>query len=197
MLSRVADSLYWMSRYLERAEHTCAPDRGQARIHDRAVERGRAQSPGCASSPRCPARSSSSDRSMPSPSPRRWPSTALNPSSLIASLRMARDNARQVREQLSTEVWEHLNRLYLRLQPVTLARSGVHQPGATLPRGAARTAHAAKASPIRRSATAKAGISSNSAAISSAPSSSAACSICISAPAVAARPRNISTGWCC
>ena len=28
---------------------------------------------------------------------------------------MARDNARQVREALSNEVWENLNRLYLRL----------------------------------------------------------------------------------
>ena len=41
---------------------------------------------------------------------------------------MARDNARQVREQLSTEVWEHLNRLYLRLQPVTMDAIWVHQP---------------------------------------------------------------------
>jgi len=51
-----------------------------------------------------------------------------NPSSLLSSLRMARDNARQVREQLSTEVWEHLNRLYLRLQPVTIESTWVHQP---------------------------------------------------------------------
>jgi uncharacterized alpha-E superfamily protein len=52
----------------------------------------------------------------------------LNPSSLIASLRFARDNARQVREQLSTEVWEHLNKLYLRLQPVTADAVWHHSP---------------------------------------------------------------------
>jgi uncharacterized alpha-E superfamily protein len=51
-----------------------------------------------------------------------------NPSSLVVSLRNARDNARQVREQLSTEVWEHLNRLYLRLQPVTMEAIGGHHP---------------------------------------------------------------------
>jgi len=33
---------------------------------------------------------------------------------------LARDNARQVREALSIEVWEKLNRLYLRLAPVTM-----------------------------------------------------------------------------
>jgi uncharacterized alpha-E superfamily protein len=52
----------------------------------------------------------------------------LNPSSLLSSLRRARDNARQVREQLSTELWEHLNRLFLRLQPITIEAIWVHQP---------------------------------------------------------------------
>src|SRR5262249_54569665 len=49
-------------------------------------------------------------------------------SSLISSLRFARDNARQVREQLSTEVWEHLNRLYLRLQDETIEAVWPGQP---------------------------------------------------------------------
>jgi len=44
----------------------------------------------------------------------------LNPSSLISSLGSARDNARQVREEISSEMWQHLNRLYLRLAPVNL-----------------------------------------------------------------------------
>ncbi|HEY5346747.1 MAG TPA: alpha-E domain-containing protein, partial [Rhizomicrobium sp.] len=51
-----------------------------------------------------------------------------NASSLISCLGRARDNARQVREQLSTEVWEKLNRLYLRLQPVTVQSIWVHHP---------------------------------------------------------------------
>jgi uncharacterized alpha-E superfamily protein len=51
-----------------------------------------------------------------------------NPSSLLTSLSRARDNARQVREQLSTEVWEHLNRLYLRLRPLTIEQVWVHEP---------------------------------------------------------------------
>jgi uncharacterized alpha-E superfamily protein len=51
-----------------------------------------------------------------------------NPSSLVSSLGAARDNARQVREQLSTEVWEHLNRLYLGTQGETIQSIWVHQP---------------------------------------------------------------------
>jgi uncharacterized alpha-E superfamily protein len=53
----------------------------------------------------------------------------FNPSSLIASLRLARDNARQVREQISTEMWNRLNRLYLKLAPVDLAGIWNDQPG--------------------------------------------------------------------
>jgi hypothetical protein len=51
-----------------------------------------------------------------------------NASSLIASLRFARDNARQVREQISTEMWNQLNRLYLRLTPIQLANIWNDQP---------------------------------------------------------------------
>jgi uncharacterized alpha-E superfamily protein len=51
-----------------------------------------------------------------------------NDSSLVTSLAMARDNARQVREALSNEVWEFLNRLYLRLSPVTMDSIWVHTP---------------------------------------------------------------------
>jgi uncharacterized alpha-E superfamily protein len=51
-----------------------------------------------------------------------------NDTSLINSLALARDNARQVREALSNEVWENLNRLYLRLSPMTMDTIWVHTP---------------------------------------------------------------------
>src|SRR4051812_7978068 len=110
MLSRVADSLYWMSRYLERAEHT-------ARMVDVNVVLMLDQSPGFASQrwgrllaslsttlpdrladdPRAIANALTFDRSQST--------------SILASLSSARDNARQVREQISTEMYEQLNRL--------------------------------------------------------------------------------------
>ena len=119
MLSRVADSLYWMARYLERAEHTARlvavklesmveqtredADASWARVV--AALSGEEFEPGTADSTAI-TQSLILDR--------------LNPSSLVTSLRFARDNARQVREQLSNEVWENLNRLYLRLQSETI-----------------------------------------------------------------------------
>ena len=35
-----------------------------------------------------------------------------DPSSIVASIMSARENARQVREQISSEMWEQVNRLF-------------------------------------------------------------------------------------
>jgi uncharacterized alpha-E superfamily protein len=127
MLSRVADSLYWMSRYVERAEHT---SRLLAVKLESMVEQSKEDAE--ASWSRVIAALSADEFAMsPADAFATTQSIAFdraNPSSLLSSLRLARDNARQVREQLSTEVWERLNRLYLRLQPVTIEAIWVHQP---------------------------------------------------------------------
>ncbi|MGH9648194.1 MAG: alpha-E domain-containing protein, partial [Bryobacteraceae bacterium] len=112
MLSRVADSLYWMSRYLERAEHTARVINIQLNLM---LERG----------------SQSEDldwarvgRSLGMEKPEDdedWDAESLaqsllhdasNRSSIVASIVNARENARQVREQISSEMWEQLNRLF-------------------------------------------------------------------------------------
>jgi uncharacterized alpha-E superfamily protein len=106
MLSRVADSLYWMSRYLERAEHT-------ARVLGVQLNLMLEQDP------------KTSDR--------RWLrvlsslgytkpiADEADPYALAQAhalkqitngIAFARENARQVREQISSEMWEHLNRLF-------------------------------------------------------------------------------------
>lgn len=127
MLSRVADSLYWMARYLERGEHTT---RLVAVKLESMVEQTREDAD--ASWHRV-VEALSGEEFAPRAHDAYVITQALafsraNPSSLVASLRLARDNARQVREQLSTEVWEHLNRLYLRLQPVTTDAIWGHHP---------------------------------------------------------------------
>lgn len=112
MLSRVADSLYWMSRYLERAEHT-------TRLLD--VNLSLMLDEG----------SFSSDRRWPRllqclshPKRIRWegnPYTLASTlifdtdlkSSILSCITSARENARHVREQISTEQWQRLNSLYL------------------------------------------------------------------------------------
>jgi uncharacterized alpha-E superfamily protein len=127
MLSRVADSLYWMARYLERAEHT-------SRLIAVKLESMIEQSTEDAEASWTRVAAALSVEGAVTKAGDIFAITQTlafdreNASSLLSSLRFARDNARQVREQLSTEVWEHLNRLYLRLQPVTIESTWVHQP---------------------------------------------------------------------
>jgi uncharacterized alpha-E superfamily protein len=112
MLARVADSLYWIGRYLERAEHlsrlsevmlTATLDHTEAAeqaaqmalsaVGDIDVKR--------AANPFDAARALVLDRS--------------DPNSVIISLARARENARQVRDQITSETWERLNLLYLKV----------------------------------------------------------------------------------
>lgn len=114
MLSRVADSLYWMSRYLERAEHTArlvnvnlnlTLDRAPA---DAARHWGRL----LASLPEPP---TWQIRTTPDVVERATVDLA-NRESIAACVGAARENARQVREEISSEMWEEINRLYLAVQ---------------------------------------------------------------------------------
>jgi uncharacterized alpha-E superfamily protein len=127
MLSRVADSLYWMSRYIERAEHT-------ARVLAVKLESMAEQTPddGRASWGRVvQALGDMSWDEVPDDAfaiTKRLAFDRTNASSLIASLTLARDNARQVREALSNEVWGNLNRLYLYLSGVQGDSIRAHAP---------------------------------------------------------------------
>ena len=110
MLSRVADSLYWMSRYFERADNA-----------SRVVE----ATYGLILNP---AKFSSDERWFHAVSSlaRGTTSTNLDPQhalfllvadpegvfSIMKCIGGARENARQVREEISSEMWEHLNRLF-------------------------------------------------------------------------------------
>src|ERR1041385_1663761 len=114
MLSRVADSIYWMSRYVERAENV-------ARFIDVHLKLA---------------------LDLPDPSAQQWkplvnisgdeesftnrygqPNAenvlkflafdSENPNSIVSCLRAARWNARSVREVISQEMWLELNKYYL------------------------------------------------------------------------------------
>ncbi|ARP84031.1 hypothetical protein CAL12_26590 [Bordetella genomosp. 8] len=118
MLSRTADSLFWMCRYMERAEN-------MARMLDVSLQMSLL--------PQDPAARERSWRALmriselqtlfderyPEGSPRdvlrfmvRDPD---NPSSIYACLRAARENARAVRGSLTTELWETYNTTWLEL----------------------------------------------------------------------------------
>src|SRR6185503_18705523 len=101
MLSRVADSLYWMARYVERAEHT-------ARLLAVKLESMVEQSPedAAASWARVIEALTGEDTGRYHDAfviTKRLAFDQENKSSLVNSLAMARDNARQVREALSNE----------------------------------------------------------------------------------------------
>ena len=111
LLSRVADALYWTSRYLERAEHT-------ARLIDVAVDLSLGQ----------PAIGLDSvggvwgklilPAGVPITSQSLIDAAMLdikNRNSVAACIIAARDNARQARDEITSEVWEHINALFLRV----------------------------------------------------------------------------------
>jgi uncharacterized alpha-E superfamily protein len=110
MLARVADSLYWLGRYAERAEHVArlAAVMLNAMLDD-------TDAAGAAARIALGAVNQSADETTEIMAFAR--SLAIgrnNPASVIISLASARENARQVREQITTETWERLNLLYLR-----------------------------------------------------------------------------------
>ncbi|MEM8599020.1 MAG: alpha-E domain-containing protein [Bacteroidota bacterium] len=109
MLSRVADSLYWMSRYLERAEHT-------ARVLD--VNRhGLLDQKTDVTQKRWTRVLRSLRVDLPDAAPSNLARTvALDPAlpdSIVRCVAAARQNAREVREEISSEMWEQINRLHL------------------------------------------------------------------------------------
>jgi len=119
MLSRIADSLYWMSRYLERADGTARlleinlthlleaedllPEAAEWKplLVICGYETAWTELAGGreANGPRV--------TEFMTREPR-------NPGSIRASLRLARENARVVRDRISKEMWEGLNELWLR-----------------------------------------------------------------------------------
>ena len=129
MLSRVADSLYWMSRYLERAEHT-------TRLLDVNLNLMLDEGPTSAEH-----RWQRVLQALGNPKDVEWKGDPFelvraltfdtgNRSSILSLLISARENSRHVREQISTEQWDRLNRLYLqvthpdilrRVEPGTMA----------------------------------------------------------------------------
>lgn len=114
MLSRVADSIYWMSRYIERAENVARfVDVNQHLMLDLPPGLAPQWAPLVEITGDGPAFRkiySAADREEVC-----WFLTfdSNNPNSILSSLRAARENARSIREILSSDVWAEVNEVYL------------------------------------------------------------------------------------
>jgi uncharacterized alpha-E superfamily protein len=127
MLSRVADSLYWMSRYAERAENI-------ARILDVNLQLMLDLPKLAAEEQKAlwePVLRSTGDYDdfykfhKETTSENVIDCLTLNPknsNSIVSCITTARENARHVREQISLEMWEEINRTYLWMKSQTLKK---------------------------------------------------------------------------
>lgn len=119
MLSRVADSLFWLSRYLERAEHIArlmdvgyhfeldfagldeAAQDGHWQVIAQVLQQNHLE-----------ASSANFAEQLVE-----WLTfDPANPDSIISCINKARNNARAVRGAITAEMWQELNKLYWRLR---------------------------------------------------------------------------------
>lgn len=136
MLSRVADALFWMARYYERAENT-------ARLMDvninMMLDMGQYLEEVGSSAPYWNPiiRITSPFDEFRAHFPKTTQEAAIewmtwsehNPNSILACIGHARENARAMREVISSEMWEQINTTYLQLKETDrpqLWREGAH-----------------------------------------------------------------------
>ena len=130
MLSRVADSIYWMSRYVERAENV-------ARFVDVNLNLMLDAPSGDHQQWQPVVNISGDDEAFA----KRYPDGPTrknviefltfdrdNPNSILSCLRAARENARSVREIISSEMWLQLNTFYLMVTSAASSGKGFESP---------------------------------------------------------------------
>jgi len=112
MLSRVADNLFWLGRYLERSEHLArylsvqyfsSIDVPYQQQRERAI----------VSILDMVGMQTSSDRPLEEEVLVAVALDEKNPVSILSSAYFGRENARSVRDSISTELWESMNNYYL------------------------------------------------------------------------------------
>jgi uncharacterized alpha-E superfamily protein len=114
MLSRVADSIYWMSRYVERAENVARFIDVTLNLSlDMGQEVQRQWSPLIFTT----GDQQNFEAAYPNASQHNVIQFLTfddrNPNSIISCLRAGRENARIVRDMISTEMWEEFNKFFL------------------------------------------------------------------------------------
>ena len=130
MLSRLADSLYWMSRYVERAENV-------ARFIDVNMWLS-LDLPAGYQEQWSPLISTTGDDALFAkhyeiPTKRNVINfltfDTRNPNSILSTITAARENARLARQYISLETWERVNRFYLAIQNGARSAARGFEPG--------------------------------------------------------------------
>lgn len=129
MLSRVADSIFWMSRYIERAENVARFINVNLKL---SLDLG-SQTAG----QWAPLVYTTGDQDFfkehyVDPDQRKviefLAFDPKNPNSIVSCLRYARENARTVREMISSLMWEELNKYFLTVRSAATDRSVFDSP---------------------------------------------------------------------
>ena len=117
MLSRVAENVYWLARYLERAENTARIVNVNANL---LLDLPPEYRPGW-----LPLIDITGSRELFDAREKRAEERDVvhfliadldNPGSILSSVRSARENARMLRDVLPNEVWEHMNELFMEIK---------------------------------------------------------------------------------
>lgn len=129
MLSRVADSIFWMCRYVERAENVARFISVNLNLNlDLPALPVQQWAPLVITSGDDAAFAASYDEATKENVIRFLTFDRKNANSVLSCLTLARENARSVREIISSEMWEHINRFYLMLKDTGGFRTALDNP---------------------------------------------------------------------
>lgn len=125
MLSRVANSIYWMSRYLERAENVARFIAVNVHLMlDMGLKRADTQWEPLVITSGDEADFYKRHKEATEKNVLHFLTfDAKNPNSILSCINAARENARTVRESISSEMWEQINELYHTVQRHSRKRS--------------------------------------------------------------------------
>ncbi|MEA3018638.1 MAG: hypothetical protein QOI47_162 [Actinomycetota bacterium] len=130
MLSRHAESLFWTGRHVERAGDTARmlDVTYHALLESPHAEAQRTWSELLDVLSLRPAFEATDDHVSARSVTRFLVLDPTNPGAIVSSVGRARENARSIRELLSTELWETINTFWLELMELDLAAGIEHQP---------------------------------------------------------------------
>jgi uncharacterized alpha-E superfamily protein len=129
MLSRAAEALYWMSRYAERAENVARfLDVGLQVMLDLPDSQGDPWGEFIAATGDEETFAERHEQATRDAVVRFLTIDSDSPNSIVSCVHLARENARSIREAISSETWEQINKWYLLVREAATNESIVEDP---------------------------------------------------------------------